>query len=111
MDSKTAEKVAKQALDSGYAVATLVENVNGKYVAACATCEASVALFQSPFEWEQTYVTVLDDETDGKYFRATWHPSTGKVLFADSWAKVPNMAARKYPTEGEIRNWVASTKR
>ncbi len=111
MDSKTAEKVAKQALDTGYAVATVVQAVNGECVVACATCDAGVALFVTEFDWQQTYVTVLDDETNGKFYRATWHPSGGKVLFADSWAKVPAMAVQKYPTEGEIRKWVASVLR
>ena len=111
MDSKTANAIAKKALDTGYATATVAMPVNGEYVVACATSEAGVALFVVPIDWEALSVTLLDRQVGDKWQRATWYPEKGQVLFGDSWAKIPSMASPKLPTIPAIERWVASLAR
>ncbi len=108
MDSKTAEKVAKQALDTGYATATVSMPVKDEYVVACATSEGGVALFVAPADWELLSVTILDRQVGSKWQRATWYPEKGQVLFGDSWAKIPNFVSHKLPTVPVIERWVAT---
>lgn len=108
MDSKTATTIAKQALDSGYATATVVQSVNGEHVVACATYDASVALFVVPIDWDALSVTILDRQVGSKWQRATWYPEKGRVVFGDSWANIPHFVSHKLPTIPVIERWVAT---
>lgn len=111
MNVKSANDIAARLINSGFAASALTASVGGECVVACATRGGEVYLLVTESDWNMLSVNLIDRQVDGKWVRATWYPSRGRVLFADSWAKVPDYLSPNMPTVVDIERWVLSTTR